>query len=713
MSIRDDFFTRLNDSAKWDIGVSINRTNPLPIDLKSVFSSYAEMEEYAQGVLSYPGHSVAVVEEDGTTLYVLDQDKIPQEVGKVTKGDNSSISLTSDGTLSLFGFENATEGQQLRIKNIAETDKAPVFQLEWFTPSTDTVDGLQSTVGSLQASVSEINDKISGVNKEITSIKSELDGIFHYKGTQETYSDLTDSVNKGEYKPVIGDVWNIKTAGGSDSDGVRIEAGDNVVYNGEGWDVLSNAIDLAGYYTKDEVNSAIGAAKSEVLEEAKEDATTKANDAKEAAIETAQKALDRVETKVESNTSKITALQNQVGNAASDGTVATGLYAELDNKANTAYVQETVNTLQSAISNKADTATTDNLQSQIDTLNKNKADTATIEGYVSEQLKNYVTQEEKDTLESTLTSAISEAKNVADNVNKQASTNATNIGTLQGTVNSLTSTANDHEGRITGLETYSATKEELSAKADVSGLQEANNKISALQTNSATKEEVTTVSNQVTTNTSDIQKNTTDISEHETRITGLETNSATKTQVEEINSKLSEEVGKLQKADSVLGDRVTSLESGISGLSGAMHFKGVENTVPEDLIDYNDGDVIIVGNKEYVFNDGNFVEFGDVTNEAQRITNLEAAKQEIEGQISSLKTTVGTLPEDQASVIGYINNQVGALNTSVEAINTKVGALSEGQTIVGYIDNQITTVNNNIGASMQEHMNTYHYWNEF
>ena len=76
-------------------------------------------------------------------------------------------------------------------------------------------------------------------------------------------------------------------------------------------------------------------------------------------------------------------------------------------------------------------------------------------------------------------------------------------------------------------------------------------------------------------------------------------------------------------ADTALDGRVAELEGTITGLSGAMHFKGVENAIPENVEGYADGDVIIVGEKEYVFNGVAFVEFGDVSAEGGRISALE------------------------------------------------------------------------------------------
>ena len=77
-------------------------------------------------------------------------------------------------------------------------------------------------------------------------------------------------------------------------------------------------------------------------------------------------------------------------------------------------------------------------------------------------------------------------------------------------------------------------------------------------------------------------------------------------------------------ADEDLDGRIAALESDITGLSGAMHFKGVVEALPETTEGYNDGDTIIVGQKEYVVNGEAFVELGDVSAEVQRITDLEA-----------------------------------------------------------------------------------------
>ena len=52
-------------------------------------------------------------------------------------------------------------------------------------------------------------------------------------------------------------MYNIKAAGGTDANGTAIRAGDNVVWNGSGWDDQAGTVDLSNYYTKSEMNGAV------------------------------------------------------------------------------------------------------------------------------------------------------------------------------------------------------------------------------------------------------------------------------------------------------------------------------------------------------------------------------------------------------------------------------------------------------------------------
>lgn len=73
--------------------------------------------------------------------------------------------------------------------------------------------------------------------------------VFMYKGSVASLDEIAEMMGAEEdaYEPKVGDVWNIEEADEEND----IKAGDNVVYNGEGWDNLSGIFDLSGYVTKD------------------------------------------------------------------------------------------------------------------------------------------------------------------------------------------------------------------------------------------------------------------------------------------------------------------------------------------------------------------------------------------------------------------------------------------------------------------------------
>lgn len=84
-----------------------------------------------------------------------------------------------------------------------------------------------------------------------------------------------------------------------------------------------------------------------------------------------------------------------------------------------------------------------------------------------------------------------------------------------------------------------------------------------------------------------------------------------------------------------------------------MHFEGVKDAVPtstEDLTKYEAGDVIIVGNKEYVHNGTGFVEFGDVSAEGERLTAVEGRASVLEGKVSTLEGEMGDAQADIAAL---------------------------------------------------------------
>ena len=87
--------------------------------------------------------------------------------------------------------------------------------------------------------------------------------------------------------------------------------------------------------------------------------------------------------------------------------------------------------------------------------------------------------------------------------------------------------------------------------------------------------------------------------------------------------------------DSSLKTKLTSVDTAITNIqsliAGGVHFRGVVTTLPvSPFTGYTNGDIVILGNKEYILNKptgdtGSWVELGDTTAESNRIANIEAA----------------------------------------------------------------------------------------
>lgn len=89
---REEFFDKLNNGAKWDVGVAINRTNPLPLDANEIFDSITSMENYIKSnALAYPGQIVVVLGETETAAYLVNA------VGGEGKGYSKLAATTGSG----------------------------------------------------------------------------------------------------------------------------------------------------------------------------------------------------------------------------------------------------------------------------------------------------------------------------------------------------------------------------------------------------------------------------------------------------------------------------------------------------------------------------------------------------------------------------------------------------------------------------------------
>ena len=196
---RDNFFSQLASGAKWNAGVSFLRTNPLPIDSNSVFSTLEAAQTYAStSAVAYPGQVIAVVDASGENSYFgIAQDGSLEAIGGEVSVDGKTIALSSGGELSLKNFgekyyryeQNAEagtgtfiqtdwndpthpasnlSGMEVKIVKIAEGN----FELAFYQSNPTTVEGIQSEISTIQSRLTDTYTKTE-VNNLVNSSTSE------------------------------------------------------------------------------------------------------------------------------------------------------------------------------------------------------------------------------------------------------------------------------------------------------------------------------------------------------------------------------------------------------------------------------------------------------------------------------------------------------------------------------------------------------------
>ena len=104
-----------------------------------------------------------------------------------------------------------------------------------------------ASVSEGHAATSETNAKQAlaesqRIQKEVESALTKVTGFAKYAGSVDNYTGTN-----------TGDVWNVVNADATH----QIKAGDNVIWNGKGWDNLSGFVDLSNYPTNKDVAKAI------------------------------------------------------------------------------------------------------------------------------------------------------------------------------------------------------------------------------------------------------------------------------------------------------------------------------------------------------------------------------------------------------------------------------------------------------------------------
>lgn len=457
------------DFGKLNFSVSFNPTSGFPLDARYYFDSLEAAQLAASGAVEvgssdgvyFIGMNLVVVESGSATMYVIQPDKTLKPVGTTPVGDNKTISVGADGTISLLGIADAQTG--------AYPSKKADGSIEWIKPDTTTVEGLTQEVEALggrmdtaESDISALKTTVggaeSGLVKQVNDLSTNLStnyydktavdglvaGAFHFKGAADSF-DGTDIIVDGE------PLTNMKT-------GDVYQVGDKeYAYDGTKWIELGFTLDLSNYALKTYVDSAVSAAKTELqgyADQAETDAINSAKTYTDGKIEalgigdyakTAEvtSAIEAAKTEVkqyadQAESDAITAAGTQADSkiAAKVGEIGASTTVKQYVDTKEAALSGQISTISGQISNLGDLAQLDevgesNLASALATKINGKADKATtLAGYgiTDAMTATAITSAISTAKEEAISSAVSSAGSAAD------SKISAKVGEITGTV---------------------------------------------------------------------------------------------------------------------------------------------------------------------------------------------------------------------------------------------------------------------------------------
>ncbi len=173
---------------------------------------------------------------------------------RATASASSASASASSASAASTSATNAMNSQTAAASSASAASTAATNAMNSQTAAASSASAAKTS--ETNAATSETNAKTAlvscqNIQTQVNNGLQSLTSAVKYRGSVASFSDLPTSGQS------VGDMYNIKAAGGTDANGTSIRAGDNVVWNGSGWDDQAGTVDLSNYYTKNEINGAI------------------------------------------------------------------------------------------------------------------------------------------------------------------------------------------------------------------------------------------------------------------------------------------------------------------------------------------------------------------------------------------------------------------------------------------------------------------------
>ena len=199
------------------MSLNIRRGNPNPLDNSAVWASLEAAQNYARtDATAYVGQLLTVVSDvtvdevtvKTATAYVIDNEAGDlKEVGTSPVGDEKTITVAEDGTVSLLGVAGLTLTREVEQEDgstvVEKINYQPLLvdgKLTWVEPSKTTVEGLATELGSLAQRVTALENIVGkaaeGENAATGLVAEVANKVDKVEGKGLSTNDLTDALKK-------------------------------------------------------------------------------------------------------------------------------------------------------------------------------------------------------------------------------------------------------------------------------------------------------------------------------------------------------------------------------------------------------------------------------------------------------------------------------------------------------------------------------------
>ena len=182
--------------------LNFRRGNPNPLDNSSVWSSLEAAQNYAQTdptayvgqILSVVNYTAAVTDDGGNVVtpsqstvdvyYIKDEAGNLEQVGTSPVGDEGTITVSEDGTVSLYGVAGLELTRTEEDGSTTNITYQPLYvngKLTWVEPSATTVEGLATEIEGLKTRISTLEIAVggeeSGLVKDVADLGGRIDAV--------------------------------------------------------------------------------------------------------------------------------------------------------------------------------------------------------------------------------------------------------------------------------------------------------------------------------------------------------------------------------------------------------------------------------------------------------------------------------------------------------------------------------------------------------